>query len=441
MIISHNHSKHLLLKYTLAILLVFSFNKENIYAKSYYIIPFKYFRNCTYDLDSNFTDENFLTFINNFSLYTTINLNERQVNFLLSSKEQCTFLSNYSCQNTCNSNILKTDTNTNNISSLLNNIDDNQTSCGIIGLSLPDYLNSRCLKLANEIGKNLGTYSWFLNFESNSEYDGNIIIGIDPHEYKKNKYNINNYKRAYAYPDDNGEGDDYFINEPLKYNMYFDKIYFYTNNSHINENLVNCQGSTSKDGLLLFDLGMIQSSYDFFYLCKNNIFLNYTKDKICIEIIFSNVYHTFVCDKKKLDIDNFYKNFPIIYFYQKDFNYTFELSYNDLFKEKNNKIYFMVYTNENNMLDWKFGEIFLRKYFFTYIPDKKMIGFYTPVIEEKNEYNYFALFKIVLIVVLIVVFIIVIGIVGFCIGKKKYDKFRKNRANELLDDNFDYITD
>lgn len=442
MIISHSNSQLPLLKYTLALLLIFTFNNENIYIKSYYILPFNYFRNFTYDLDNNFTDENYLTFINNFSLYTTVDLNERQINFMLSPKEQCTFLSKDSCQNICKSNILNTILNNNdNFSNYLNNIDDNQTNCGTIGFALPDYYKS-CLKISKEIGKNLGIYSWFLNYENNSKYDGNIILGIDPHDYNKNKYNIDQYKRVYAYPDDNGEGDDFFDIEPLKYNIYFDKIYFYKNNSHIEENLVSSNGPISKDGLLLFDLGMIQSSYDFFYLCKNYIFLNYTKNNVCSEIIFSKVYHTFVCDKTKLNINDFYKNFPVCYFYQKDFNYTFELSYKDLFKEKNNKIYFMIYTNENNMLDWKFGEIFLKKYFFSYIPDKKMIGFYVPddIEEKKEEYNYFNIFKIVLIIVLIVIFIAIIGLIGFFIGKKKYDIFRKKRANELIDDNFDYIT-
>ena len=70
-----------------------------------------------------------------------------------------------------------------------------------------------------------------------------------------------------------------------------------------------------------------------------------------------------VCDKNKLDIVQFYKMFPKLYFKNVDLNYIFELNANDLFKEKNKQIYFMIYCNELMSLKWVFGEIFLKKYF------------------------------------------------------------------------------
>ena len=206
------------------------------------------------------------------------------------------------------------------------------------------------------------------------------------------------------------------------------------------------------DGYFRFNSGMIQSSYEYFYLIKKNFFDNFINSKICKEIIFSKSYHTFVCDKKKLNVEKFYKMFPTLYFKNIDLNYIFELNANDLFKEENNNIYFMILCNELVSLKWIFGEIFLKKYHFTFNQNDKLIGFYN--INKKNdEKNIFEKDKeniseigktfIGFILLFISIFILLVEIIlaGIWIRKNKFWNNRRKRANELNDDNYDYIMD
>ena len=92
---------------------------------------------------------------------------------------------------------------------------------------------------------------------------------------------------------------------------------------------------------------------------------------------------------------------------------------------------------------WVFGEIFLKKYYFTFNPDKKLIGFYANINNKKNNDEKKDYGKTGLIILIIGIILIIINaiIFGLYFWKKKYGKERRKRANELNDDYYDYVTD
>ena len=91
--------------------------------------------------------------------------------------------------------------------------------------------------------------------------------------------------------------------------------------------------------------------------------------------------------------------------------------------------------NANNY--WYLGLPFIQKYQFVFNHDSKTIGFYVDLEEDPiNESDGFE-FKYLRLVIEILSAII-LAIVVFFVAKKIYEQ-RKKRANELTDDNFDYM--
>ena len=91
---------------------------------------------------------------------------------------------------------------------------------------------------------------------------------------------------------------------------------------------------------------------------------------------------------------------------------------------------------------WKFGKLFLKKYFFNFETESKQIGFYVDKNENapnnpdntNNSEKTSNLWKWFLFAGLI----ILVGILGFFIGNKIKNKNRKKRANELDDEEYEY---
>ena len=153
-----------------------------------------------------------------------------------------------------------------------------------------------------------------------------------------------------------------------------------------------------------------------------------------------------ICD---LTFKNDLKNFPKLYLFYRELNFTFSLDYKDLFIEINDKIYFLIIYRELSDSVWNFGNILVKKYSFMYDQDKKQIYFIhlkkyelEPKDDEdeditKDKNNFWSEYKESIIIGVLVLFIIIAAIVGFVFGRKIWEKHRKLRANEL-DDNYDY---
>ena len=437
---------------------------------SYYIIPFKQFKSSLkdlYQLHPNISkNELYLNFTNEIILYTFLKINNSQIyQAILQSNEICSSFSDGDCLNEFNSDFKLPSNHINaNLSEVFdkiyekNNISFNNKKCinGIIGFGNSDYLvDPSCISFVEQVKKidnTVKSYTWSIYYFNSSQkngynYDGYIIIGIEPHEYQPVIFKESNYRKLYSYEDSH---DDYFYKKNSEYIIKYDSIYFYNNNNLSSDNLIKCEGPSSMDGFFRFNLGMIQSSLEYFYNIKKYFFNNYINSNICKEIIFSEFYHTFVCEKNKLDVDIFYNSFPTLYFKSIGLDFIFELNSEDLFKEENNNIYFMVFSNDLNSFKWGFGEIFLKKYFFTFNQENNLIGFYTNTNingkDEKtinNDENKNKKSRTGMIILIIAICLLVIEsiLAGIWIWNKKFSKNRKKRANELKDDNYEYMAE
>ena len=111
---------------------------------------------------------------------------------------------------------------------------------------------------------------------------------------------------------------------------------------------------------------------------------------------------------------------------------TFELNFDDLFRVKGNKIYFLVWFDSVRIyLHWEMGMPFMKKYVFNLNYDNKLISFYNYEIKEKEELeinsnNKASKGSIILIIFLAFIFCIV----GFILGRKMIRKKRLT-AKEL----------
>ena len=276
------------------------------------------------------------------------------------------------------------------------------------------------------------TETYDFTFEYINDTDGRIIIGNEPHFYNKKKYSEMQYRISGAVDNEGRNQRDFFLN--------FDNIdlHYKIKGKYHNETI-----SMVKSVKIIIDMGLIYAPSEY----KNNIdriFFNdmkragkchegETKDKLCF----------YYCDKisAENDIKN---NFPVLYFEMKQFHKTFELTYQDLFRIKNDKIFFLIYFKSYSMGNYfEMGKIFLQKYSFTFNQETKMIGYYNfdlpgGVPQKGEEEKKKIIFQNVYVWLIIVGVVAIFAVLGFFISKFIYDKVRKKRLNEVEDDNYEY---
>ena len=99
-----------------------------------------------------------------------------------------------------------------------------------------------------------------------------------------------------------------------------------------------------------------------------------------------------------------------------------------------------IQTNRN---EWKFGQTFYRKFKLTINLDDNWIGLYNPnnPIIEKNtgndDNNDGNKARNIILIIALVIFVFGLAVGMFFLGRKLRND-RKKRANELMDDNYDY---
>ena len=388
---------------------------------------------CPYEITTFYDFKKSTTFQN--SSYCTNNFN--RISSICNIKEKITFYNNINLL----SNISLNDSNIafgkglpNNKNSIENNV------CGYIGFSLMSKDISNLLHrflLLLKFFNIIKEYTWTFHFFDkknkndlyykinnnkilNDNYEGLFIIGIAPHIYDNQNFNETYYKSILS------ENRGYLHTWDIK----FFEIYFYDeNNSKIKMN-------NFYQGGFDIETNYIISTKEYFNLIKEKYFNKYIYKNICtIEIIEAekdyyninyNYYEIISCN-----INNFkekeMKQFPDLNFFHLKYNYTFVFNYKELFKNYNNRIFFLILTSKSNENFWTFGKLFMKKYQFIFDTDKKTISFY--IQRKKNnfnssKYNYFVIFLIAII------FSVVIGIY---IGKIIFMR-KKKIVNELHDD-------
>ena len=287
----------------------------------------------------------------------------------------------------------------------------NEKPCFHLGLNFRCVTDYFCINFMSSLKYNkiIDSYNINIIYNENKNYDGSIFIGTDSnitkyHDLFKNKELI--------------EDSSYKKNADA-FETQFDEVYYYLNNEK-----VKAMGYIKDRAEFRFDFNYIIGTKYFYTLIKEDYFNK--SQKLCTENLVMKKYRMFVCDKS-LNTDNF----PTIYFYNNDYNYTFEFSSKELFVTKGDKKYFIIIFDTFIIDTWKIGKIFMEKNYFNFNFDKKQVGFYKPTKTEveNNSFNFGKNFYIIIYIVSL----IIIGGLCYYLGAKLYRKIRKKRMNELED--------
>ena len=276
----------------------------------------------------------------------------------------------------------------------------------MIGLRLiGDIIRDGDLNLVQQLKQNkyTDTYDWSIHYNENKpESEGILLIGTEPHNYNPTKFNSNHYFNSVTM-----SKETYGI-----WNIQFDKIYFLHNKEEI-------QITSFMKFSLKHNSGLISGTSEYEKLLKKYFFDSLISSNKCHmekSRLNSRVY---LC-KNTQDIKNeLKKNFPPLKMSHKAYMKTFELNYDDLFKEKSDQIYFLVYFSYYQGSTWEAGLPFLKKYFLNYNYDTKLISFYNDEVDDlENKKVNEGKNKSKLKVFVIFGLIIIITILGFFIGRK-----------------------
>jgi hypothetical protein len=273
---------------------------------------------------------------------------------------------------------------------------------------------------------------YYFTIKYNDNNSGNIIIGNLPHKYDSN-YNEDDFRDIYS------EFKDFDFTWKFK----LDSIY-----------IAEGKNSTKKKdlgggnyGYLKIEKGIIEGTSGYRTTLLSYFMQEKIDKKLCFEVSkeTDNNYISYYCTKE-VDISQL-KN---IYFYNKELDFTFELTYKDLFyfNEKDGNYYFLVvFLNEYDEWDyssfyWTFGEPLIKKYQFVFNQNSKRIGLYTSIGDNNNNNKninngtWWSRSKwYLLLIILLFIFFVSLAIVLILYFKNKPK--RKIKANEL-DEDYEY---
>jgi len=288
--------------------------------------------------------------------------------------------------------------------------ENNEYISGEIGLNI---INKIYMSFINQLKQKNKIDDYIFSLRYLTENEGEFHLGNYYHFYD------DNYKESEFKSFEIGTTHSAFLD---KWEIYFNKIIL------SNGNLTN------GDALLSYEFGFIYGTEHYHILIKEIFFDSYGDN--CKKTIFGINEFYYICDKN-INLEKF----PDLIFVKDDINFTF--TKNELWKEFENKYYFLVIFCEQPKTNWVFGKIFFKKYIIFFNLDQKIIGFYPNSnqqnnkskdnIEKSNLISY--LLPWILVILLVIILIIVIVYFFYYLKIKK----RKSRANEL-DDNYDYVS-
>ena len=301
---------------------------------------------------------------------------------------------------------------------------------GLIGLAINDTMAYTERSFLTELYQKrnlIKDYFWFFDFDKFSPLEkkvkGQFVIGDLPHNIFPEKYSKDDYIQTSAYKSSSSwtlqMSNAYIVNHTEEYHL------------------------SSTDVTLFYEFYPAIGTKEFLNNIKNNFLQKLLDENKCFTGKFSqNIYSDsdlifYYCDKSVKDI--LYENLPGIEFVSKGLKYTFELTKEELFYIKDDYIYFMVLFMESYYNNWIIGQILTSKYHFVFHTDQRQIGFYYKVnIKEDSIINIDINNKWIYILITAIVFTGIGLIIGIMIGIKYCKKKRGKRANELLEDGYEY---
>ena len=167
----------------------------------------------------------------------------------------------------------------------------------------------------------------------------------------------------------------------------------------------------------------------------------FTKEKTktnCKKNRLDNNFINFDCASKD-DI----KDFPTIYLVHRTLGYIFNITYEDAFIEYNGRYHCLIWIDMTYRKNWRMGKPFLKKYFFSYNGEKKIINFYDmknsgikkdgrekKEKEEEQKESKYDIVYIILIAVLLLAVVVLSYVITRIFCKKEV---KKKKANLLQD--------
>lgn len=228
--------------------------------------------------------------------------------------------------------------------------------------------------------KNLGLIDYIsFNINYTSDSKGFVNINIDPDEYSPDLYS-DNKKYSASVKDIKSNYNGSYL-----WNLEFNSIYYI--NDEKKEALINSGISQDKYSALLNPLyGLIKGSESYKNIIGKEFFKELIDNNVCS---VSNINNKMFYSCKSNNSKKIEEKFSTLYFFNQEFNYKFELNFNDLFYKKNDVLYFLIYFEQSSNNDdkyaqiseWILGKPFLQKYQFSFDVEKKNIFFY----ESKEE--------------------------------------------------------
>mgnify|MGYP002627204558 CR=1 FL=1 len=231
------------------------------------------------------------------------------------------------------------------------------------------------------------------SLSENRMYDGQLLLGVYPHEIIP----FLNQKELNFIP----------LKEKEKWMIEFDSVKY--NNEELKDKNVKLDVNLNiMIGPEKFRKKLISSFLHEFLengKCRENTFIS---DKDGLEYIFYSFENNVQ-----------FKEIPNLFFFSKELNETFKISFSDLFIKHNEKYFFTMIFSKNPRNMWVFGQKFLNTYKFVFDLEKGEIGYY------KTYFNNYAM---IVTVLCIIIFGLIFGL-GYLRGYMmiKNDKnFNKN---------------
>ena len=298
------------------------------------------------------------------------------------------------------------------------------------------------------------SYYWSIFYNSKEitkEEEGFLLLGSLPHELENN---LGYYNHSYFNNSELKNIDNKISRELLLNQFEIDDIIAFKGNDSnktIDDFFINKTNNKDfKNIQLNYHSRGIQAPY--FLLDKyETIFEPYILRGECFKDSFYYIERKifFYCKNNKQTINEIKKFFPGFNFISKGLENNFYLISDDLFLEKEDYIFCLLYFHNNIYSEnkWIMGKPFLKNYQFIFNPDNKQIYFYLNKENDESNKNTEKesnlpkeKISITLMIVIISIAIVIISVICFILFKcyliEKYN--RKKRANEL-DDDYDYI--
>jgi len=254
----------------------------------------------------------------------------------------------------------------------------------------------------------IDSYIFTFSFDKNDWFynKGVFIVGAYPHHYDKKYFDLEKQKRKII--DLKFYSDIWFF--------FFDEI-----------NFCGEPNSLYTNAEIKIEFNLIATSELYYNIAKRKWFNKLISENKCKEEVIKD-YKVFSCDYDE-NIINKFKNFKI---FDKTENFTFEFTYNELFKKINGRYYFLIIFSKQ-VSGWILGKIFLQKYQITFNQEKRIIYWYEGYSNRVYDIN--KINKVNLILNIFFIFMIII--LAFIIFKIIKNIPRKKRINEL-DTEYDY---